>query len=227
MKITGKTALVTGASEGIGKAIAEKLADAGVKVIAVSRSIESNPLPDPIISKNCDVSILKSVQELASWIKKEVNSLDIVINNAGIWQKVSQLEEVDDDIVERVIHTNLLGTIYITKALLPLLRAVDEAALVNIISRSGVVAQPGQSVYTASKYGVKGFTDVLREDLKESRIHIMGVYQSGTNTKMFEKTGDDFPTDKFTEPKDLADKIVTAIGSPDKLWINELHVNYR
>ncbi len=227
MKLSGKTALVTGASEGIGKAIANKLVDAGVKVIAISRDIEQNPLQKPIISKNCDISSQKSVQQLADWIKTEIKQLDIVINNAGIWQKVAQLDEIDDETIENVIRTNLMGTIYVTKALLPLLKSADEAALVNIISRSGVVANPGQSVYSASKYGVKGFTDVLREDLKESNVHIMGVYQSGTNTKMFEKTGEDFPIQKFTEPEDLAEKIVNAIGAPDKLWINELHVNYR
>lgn len=227
MKLDGKTALVTGASEGIGKAIAEKLASAGVRVIAVSRSIEKNPLDSPIISKNCDVSDKKAVQELVEWAKDELGPVDIVINNAGVWQKVSQLDEVDDASIGEVIRTNLLGTIYVTKAFLPMLRKLDESAIVNVISKSGVVAQAGQSVYTASKYGVRGFTDVLREDLKEENIHIMAVYQSGTNTQMFAKTGDDFPTDKFTNPTDLADKIVEALGSPEKLWLNELHVNYR
>lgn len=227
MKLEGKIALVTGASEGIGKAITEKLAEAGVKVVAVSRNIEENTLDSPIISKNCDVSDQNAVQGLADWVKKEFGSVDIIVNNAGVWQKVSQLEEISDEIIEEVLRTNLLGTIYVTKAFLPLLREASEAALVNVISKSGVTAQAGQSVYTASKYGTKGFTDVLREDLKETNIHILGVYQAGTNTKMFEKTGENFPTEKFTEPKDLAEKIVAAIGSPDKLWINELHVNYR
>ncbi len=229
MKIQDKIALVTGASDGIGRSVAEKLAASGAKVIAASRSIESADgfRSENIAVKNCDVSSKDDVNQLASWVQQEYGKLDIVVNNAGLWQKVSQLEEIDDEAIEVIITTNLLGTIYVTKAFLPMLRSADEAALVNVISKSGIVAQAGQSVYTASKYGAKGFTDVLREDLKETNIHILGVYQAGTNTKMFEKTGEDFPTEKFTEPDDLADKIVSAINSPDKLWINELHVNYR
>jgi NAD(P)-dependent dehydrogenase (short-subunit alcohol dehydrogenase family) len=227
MKITDKIALVTGASEGIGKAITEHLVSEGVKVVAVSRTSEESRYPDGVIAKNCDVSKLADVKKLVEFITAEFGQLDIVVNNAGVWQKVAQLDEIDDTLVEAVIDTNLKGTIYVTKHCLALLRKASEAALVNIVSKSGIVAQAGQAVYTASKFGAKGFTDVLREDLKETNIHILGVYQAGTNTEMFAKTGEDFPTEKFTQPEDLAATIVGAIGAPEKFWVNELHVNYR
>ena len=227
MKLAEKVALVTGASEGIGKAIVEHLVLEDVKVIAVSRSIESKLTPKGVVAKNCDISKLEDVKKLTDFIASEFGQLDIVINNAGIWQKVGQLEDVDDSTVATVLDTNLKGMIYVTKYCLPLLHKAEESALVNVVSKSGIVAQAGQSVYTASKYGAKGFTDVLREDLKETNIHILGVYQSGTNTEMFAKTGEDFPTDKFTQPEDLAATIVGAIGAPEKFWVNELHVNYK
>lgn len=229
MKIQNKVALVTGASEGIGRAIVQELVQAGVKVIATSRNIESAErfTHENVSNRNCDVTKLEDIKKLFKWIETEFGGLDIVINNAGIWQKLSQLEDITDEVVQSVLDTNLKGLIYVTKYGLPILKKSKEAALVNIISRSGVAAQAGQAVYTASKYGAKGFTDVLREDLKESNIHILGVYQSGTNTEMFRKTGDDFSTERFTEPSDLAQKIVEAIGSPEKLWISELHVNYK
>lgn len=227
MKITDKVALVTGASEGIGKAIVAHLVSENVKVVAVSRSIEEHPYLEGVTTKNCDISKLEDVKKLTEFISKEFGQLDIVINNAGVWQKMSDLEEVDEKTIDAVLDTNLKGTIYVTKYSLPLLRKAPEAALVNIVSKSGVVAQAGQSVYTASKFGLKGFTDVLREDLKESNIHILGVYQSGTNTEMFAKTGEEFSTEKFTQPEDLAATIVGAIAAPEKFWVNELHVNYR
>lgn len=227
MKLANKVALVTGASEGIGKAIAKSFAAEGAKVIAISRGIESVNLPKDLVVKKCDVSNPDDVRQLVEFIETEFRQLDIVVNNAGIWQKMSGLESIKDETIEAVIDTNLKGVIYTTKYCLPLLSKSPEAALVNVVSKSGVVAQEGQSVYTASKYGVRGFTDVLREDLKESNIRILAVYQAGTNTEMFAKTGENFPTDKFTQPEDLAATIVGAVGAPEKFWVNELHINYR
>lgn len=227
MKLANKVVLVTGASEGIGKAIAKNFAVEGAKVIAISRGIESVNLPKGLVVKKCDVSDPDDVRQLVEYIETEFGQLDIVVNNAGIWQKMSSLESIKDETIESVIDINLKGVIYTTKYCLPLLSKSPEAALVNVVSKSGVVAQEGQSVYTASKYGVRGFTDVLREDLRESNIRILAVYQAGTNTEMFAKAGENFPTDKFTQPEDLAATIVGAVGAPEKFWVNELHINYR
>ncbi len=228
MKLDGKIALITGASEGIGRALAGELARHGVRCVAVSRNAEARPFDnDLVIARNCDVSKPQEVRELLLWIDETYGSLDIIINNAGIWHKVGQLETIEDDKIAQVVQTNLLGTIYPTKCALPLLRRANEAAIVNVVSKSGVLAQAGQSVYTASKYGAKGFTDVLREDLKGTSIHILGVYQSGTNTKMFAKAGEEFGTDTFTEPTDLAQYITSILASPPKFWVKELHVDRR
>lgn len=227
MILKDKVVVVTGASEGIGLEIAKKLVECGAKVVGASRNIESSEKDNGFEKINCDVSKISDIKKLVEHIKEKYGQLDVVVNNAGIWQKLSSLEDITDDKIDELIDVNLKGLIYLTKYTMPLLKAQSEALLVNIISRSGVTAQAGQSVYTASKYGVRGFTDVLREDLKDTSIHIMAVYQSGTNTQMFKKAGDDFPIEKFTEAKDLASQIVSAINAPKKLWVNELHVNYR
>lgn len=106
------------------------------------------------------------------------------------------------------------------------MRSREGTAIINIVSKSGLVPQAGQTVYTASKYGMKGFTDVLREDTKDEPIRIAGVYQAGTNTQMFAKAGDDFEIEKFTNPDDLADIIVFVLTRPEKIWLNEVHVTY-
>lgn len=227
MIINDKVVLVTGASEGIGLEIAKKLVESGAKVIGISRNIEAGGIEGSFEKKNCDVSKIADVKMLAEHINEKYGQLDVVVNNAGVWQKLSDLEDIADAKIDELIDTNLKGLIYLTKYTMPILKSQAEALLVNIVSRSGVVAQAGQSVYTASKYGVKGFTDVLREDLKDSNVHVMAVYQAGTNTQMFKKAGDDFPLEKFTEASDLAGQIVNAICAPAKLWVNELHVSYR
>lgn len=229
MKLSNKIALVTGASEGVGRELVNELVRQDVRCIAVSRNIEeAKPFESNlVISKNCDVRDVQAVTQLFAWVKQTYGTLDILINNAGIWHKTGQLETIDDDIIEDVVATDLLGTIMVTKYALPLLRAAqDDAMLVNIISKSGVVAQLGQTVYTAAKYGTKGFTDVLREDLSDTRIHILGVYQSGTNTQMFAKAGETLSTDKFIEPADLAAYIINTLTLPQKIWIKEIHADY-
>ena len=225
MILKDKTVLVTGASEGIGLEIAKQLLKAGAKVIGVSKNIEPKQITEFEV-KNCDVSDSTQVQELFKWIAENHKGLDAVVNNAGVWQKLGDVETVSDEVINEVIDVNLKGTILITKYGLELLRKSPESLLVNISSKSGVQAKPGQSVYVASKYGVRGFTDVLREDLKETPVHVMGVYQGGINTQMFKKAGDDFPIEKFTEPADLAAQIVFAMSSPKKLYVDELRIGY-
>jgi NAD(P)-dependent dehydrogenase (short-subunit alcohol dehydrogenase family) len=226
MILKDKVILVTGASEGIGFEIAKQLTEAGAKVIGISRNIESKGI-NSFEVKNCDVSKPEQVSALLEWISTTHNGLDIVVNNAGVWQKMSQVDNVSDETIKEVIDVNLKGTIFVTKYALRLLRKSKEGLIVNISSKSGVEAKPEQSVYVASKYGVRGFTDVLREDLAESSIHVMGVYQGGINTQMFAKANDQKPIEKFTEPDDLAAQIVFAMSAPKKLWVHELRIGYK
>ncbi len=149
-----------------------------------------------------------------------------MINNAGIWHKKSQLDEIDLETIDKVIATNLTGHITLTRLLLLKLRESNAPALLNIISKSGVTAQEGQTIYTASKWGMKGFTDVLRTDLADTSIRIGAVYQAGTATDMFGKTNEDVPIEKFTPPEDLADVIAFMLTRPDKIWLNEVHVTF-
>ena len=152
--------------------------------------------------------------------------MDVLINNAGIWHKVGDITTLSEEKVTEIINTNLTSQILLTRQLLDQMRDRSGTAIVNIVSKSGLVAQAGQSAYTASKYGIKGFTDVLREDTKEKPVRVAGVYQAGTNTGLFTKAGDDFPVEKFTNPDDLADVVVFMLTRPDKIWLNEVHVVY-
>lgn len=153
-----------------------------------------------------------------------VKELDVLINNAGVWHKMGGLETIDDETIVNVINTNLTSQVLLTKALLPLLKDKEGAAVINVISKSGITAQEGQSVYSASKWGMRGFTDVLRNDTKDNAVRIGAVYQSGTRTGLFEKAGEDFSVQAFTEPDDLADVIAFMLSRPKKLWINEVRI---
>ena len=120
--------------------------------------------------------------------------------------------------------TDLTGRMQMTQAVLPSWSENDEGIVLNIVSKSGVVAQAGQSVYTATKYGVRGFTEVLKADEAETGVRVGGLYQSGTNTEMFAKAGEDVPNHIFTEPDDLADVVVFVLSRPPKLWIHDIRI---
>ncbi|WP_366140294.1 SDR family oxidoreductase [uncultured Roseobacter sp.] len=173
---------------------------------------------------SCDMQNSGEIAATAHQILVDLSAVDVLINNAGVWHKTGPLDEISDEMVAAILQTNLTGTIQLTRALLPALRSRDEAAIVNVISKSGVVAQAGQSVYTASKYGMRGFTEVLKADEADSGLRVAGLYQSGTNTGMFAKAGEDVPNHIFTEPEDLADVVVFMLSRPPKLWMHEVRI---
>lgn len=233
MKLKNKIIVITGASDGIGKQIALRLAKEHSKLALVARD-ETRLMEVSEEAKNlgasdakvyhCDIRKTDSLEVIVPSIISDFGTADVLINNAGIWQKLMPVDEISREVVDDVIETNLSALIHMTRLILPTLRTRDNAAIINIISKSGVVAQEGQSVYTASKYGVHGFTETLKIDLKDTNIKVAGVYQGGTNTKIFEKTGEDFSTEKFTNPSDLADVVAYMLTRPDKIWLHDVRV---
>lgn len=230
MILTNKNILVTGASDGIGKSTAIALSKAGAHVILLARNQEkleqvaaSCEGKTQIIS--CDISDHEKLKEqLESLVAN--TEIDVLINNAGIWHKADDVTNISTEEIERVISVNMTSHILITKQLLKSMRT-RESAIVNIISKAGVVPQKGLSVYSASKYGMRGFTDVLREDTKEDPIRISAVYQAGTKTTMFEKSGQvGVPVEKFSDPNDLAKVIEFILSQPEKIWLKEVHVEF-
>lgn len=234
MILKNKVIVITGASEGIGKEIAFKLSKENTKLALIARSkdklenVANEAMKlgaSDVKTYACDISQTDKLELTLKSIISDFETVDILINNAGIWQKLMAVDEIESDVVDKVIGTNLTGLIHTTRLLLPELRNRDEAAIINIVSKSGVLAQKGQSVYTASKYGVRGFTEVLKADLKETNVQVAGVYQSGTNTDMFKKSGDNFSTENFTDPSDLADVVVFMLSRPDKIWLHDIRVD--
>lgn len=235
MILKGKTAIVTGASDGIGKQISLRLAIEKVNLVLIGRDRarlaetekEVKELGAPQVAiYPCDIRQISDLKNTVKKIVSDFKNINILLNVAGIWQKLGTLEQVDENTIDDVIQTNLTALIQITRLLLPYLKKQDEAAIINISSKSGVIAQPGQSVYSASKYGVRGFTEALKADLIESNVRVAGVYQGGTNTKLFAKTGDNPPVGKFTNPADLADVVVYMLSRPEQIWLHDVRVEY-
>lgn len=238
MNIAGKTIIVTGASDGIGRELALALARRGANIALVARSTDklAKVLAELVSLGSagskaypCDLQNPQALKSTAGEIIQDhPTQLIGLVNNAGIWQKKADLENIKDEEIQNVIEIDLLSVIRFTKELLPTLKSLPESAIINVSSRSGVTAQPGQSVYTAAKWGLKGFTEVLKEDLKDTSVHVSGIYQGGTNTAMFNKAGETLPPDKlasFIPASELAELIAHLLSLPKQIWIPELHVS--
>ncbi|MFC1653866.1 SDR family oxidoreductase [Patescibacteria group bacterium] len=232
MNLNGKTILITGSSEGIGKEIALLLAKKKTKLILLSRNSKELKIVSEIAKKEGAIAVeiiecdLRDKNQINKAVEK-IENIDCLINNAGIWQKVNDLDKISEEETLDVISTNLTGLILITQKLLPKLKKSKEAAIINISSRSGYSAQKGQSIYSATKYGVRGFTEVLREDLKETSIRVAGVYQGGTNTNMFKKVKEGIPEEaykKFIPPKELAEVVAFMLTRPKYTWLPEVRI---
>jgi len=236
VQLANKNIVVTGASDGIGKDIAIALAKKGANLALVARNqarltqlakdlIHSYPISAKLYL--CDLQDPQAIKATTKHILSDYSVLDGLINNAGIWQKIANLENISDQEIDAVIATDLIGLIKFTKQLLPALKQAPESVIVNISSRSGISAQAGQSVYTAAKWGVKGFTEVLRADLKDTQVHVAGIYQGGTNTKMFEKAGENWEADRYQKfiPSEALGEVVSYLLSlPPQIWLSEIHV---
>lgn len=236
MNLNGKIAGVTGASDGIGKQVALKLAKEGVSLALLARNEERLKevkekcleLGSPKVEYySCDISDRKQVSETVNKIISDFKSIDILLNIAGIWQKLNLLEDIPDEEIDSIIDIDLKGMIYITKLLLKHFKETDkEAIIINVSSRSGVTAQEGQNIYTAAKWGVTGFSEGLKTDLKGTKIRVATVFQGGTNTNMFNKTGEHFNQDKFINSEDLADVIIFMLSRPPQIWLHDVRVEY-
>lgn len=234
MNLKGKTAVVTGASDGIGKEVCLKLAKEGVILALIARNEERlNEVKNKCLELGspkvegyiCDISNNQKVKETVTKILVDFNGVDILLNIAGIWQKLNLLENIPDEEIDNVIDIDLKGMIYVTKPLLKYFKEEDkEAIILNVSSRSGIIAQEGQNIYTAAKWGVTGFSESLKADLKNSKIKVATLYQGGTNTEMFNKTGERFDQDKFIKSSDLADVIVFILSRPSQIWLHDVRV---
>jgi short-subunit dehydrogenase len=183
--------LVTGASSGIGKAAAKEFARTGYKVFAVARRInELNKINEELEKEKisiqtfpCNVASATNVEQVMKKILAE-NKIECLINNAGISSFKPALENSVKDITD-IISTNLLGSIYNIKYLLPHFIKNGSGTIINIISTAARKLFTESSAYTASKMGLLGYTDVLREEVRKYNIRIINVLPGATDTAMW------------------------------------------
>lgn len=228
--LAGKTALVTGASRGIGLAIAEALAEAGCAVLMTARSV---PALRKIEKKyqarglrvraiGCDIRLEKEVGKLFAAMKRGFGNLDIFVNNAGVAGPTARIEETQTDDWRDVMGTNLDGLFFCTRAALPLMN--DGGVIVNNLSIAAQQPFAGMGAYVAAKHGALGFTKVLREQVRERGIRVVALLPGAVDTEIWQQFWPEAPRKKMISARAVAEAVVYAVSQPAGVAINELHI---
>ncbi len=203
--LAGQTAMVTGASQGLGKAIAIRLAECGAKVLCVARSAEK--LADTVqtiqaaggtaIAIPCDVTNRESVAALFEQVENEYQRLDILVNNAGITRD-TLLPVMTDEHWDEIIAANLTSCFLFSRAASRLMMRQRYGRIINMSSVSGLIGNPGQTNYSATKAGMIGFTRSLSRELGKRKVTVNAVAPGFIESDMTKALGPDL-MDKVKE----------------------------
>jgi len=213
--LTNKTAIVTGGTRGIGRAIAKALVSAGVNVAITARS--EDDIASTISELNgaargyvCDVRDYDQVQSVFA----EIGGVDILINNAGIGA-FAPVELMSPEEFRAVLETNLFGVFYCCHEAIPLMKQRGGGYIINISSLAGTNAHPKMAAYNASKFGLNGFSEALMQEVRHDGIKVSYIMPGSVNTEF----GGDEPSDEKSwqlQPADIAQVVMDLLAYPDR-----------
>lgn len=229
-ELEGRVAVVTGASRGIGLAIAEALASHGCSVVITGRSLAS--LEDAakqlaaydtrIAPFECDIRHELAVQNLFAFVTDEFGHLDFLVNNAGIYGPSVPVAEVDPAGWRDALDTNLTGAFLCTRHGLPLMKL--GSVIVNNISVAAYQVFPNSAAYIASKMGALGLTNATREDVRKLGIRVMALVPGATDTEIWNQFWPDAPRQNMVQPKEVATAVVCALMLPPGTSVDEIRI---
>jgi NADP-dependent 3-hydroxy acid dehydrogenase YdfG len=189
--------LITGASSGIGEAVARLFGEQGYRVVLAARRMDRLiALSEEIVAKGgqalpvkTDVSNVEEVHSLVKLALDRMNQIDVLFNNAGLG-RMGWLEDLDPiQDIQNQVNVNLLGVIQSSRAVLPHFISRRSGHIINMVSVSGYFATPTYSIYAATKFGVRGFTEALRREVGIYNVTVSGIYPGGVQNEFAEKMG--------------------------------------
>ena len=230
-KLTGKVAIVTGASRGIGRAISVALAREAATVVLAARSMTKLQETAELVKQAggkaeiiiTDLLREESIINLARSVGEKFGRLDILVNNAGITHS-SKLEETKTEDWQRCLQVNATAPFTLCREALPLLRKATTSYIINISSVVGVKGYPLQSAYTASKHAVRGMTMSLAEELNGTNVRVHLVCPGGVDTELIPQVRPDLKSEDLMRPEEIAELVMYLVTHKGKAIIDELHI---
>ena len=224
-----KVAVLTGAARGIGRAIAIELLESGFFTALCSKNPRSaaslegelSSFAGSFISSSVDISVEDEIERFISSVAKEKGRIDVLINNAGIVYTGS-VEETGTEQWDEMMAVNARGTFLMVKHSLPLIPRGGH--IVNIGSNASKKGFPGWAAYCASKFAVLGFTNSLREEVRDREIRVSAVLPGPTKTDIWDSLGGEWNSEKMMSPEVTAKTVLSVINQPPGANIDEIDI---
>lgn len=225
--LAGKIAVVTGASRGIGLAVAVALRAAGAHVVRLARSLTDGS-GDRETTLQCDVTRPDAVARAAKRIQVELGVPDIIVCSAGVFY-VKPLAETTPAEFNETIGVNLTGSFLVVRALLPMLVERGSGHVVTVGSSSDHIAYPGNSAYAASKFGLRGMHEVMTAELAETGVRTTLVSPGAVDTDMWNAIDPDNrpgfrKREHMMRPEDVAEAVLFAVTREERLIVSEIRM---
>jgi len=221
--------IITGASKGIGKAIAEKFTANGhtlflcarreAPLAVLARELEERYPDSAVHYIPCDVSVKEEVLRFAEWVLSKTSAPGVLVNNAGNFTSGNVYDEADG-LLEQMMAANLYSAYYLSRALLPAMIAQRSGHIFNICSIASLKAYPNGGSYSITKYALAGFSANLRHEMKPHGIKVTSVFPGAAYTGSWENSG--IPRDRFMEAADIAEMIYSATLLSPKACVEEI-----
>ncbi len=234
MGLEGRVAIVTGATRGMGRAISDRLAAAGVRVALVARTEAALRETEAQIQAGggetgafaADVADRASVEAMVAAVKERFGRIDILVNNA-FWGPPGSLERTDEAFWDRTIDTCLKGPYLCTRAVHPVMRAQGSGSIVNIGSQAGKMGEDNRTAYCAAKWGLEGLTAALRIEMAKDGIRVHLISPAATDTSFWREnapglTGQQLA--RFIPPETIADAVHWVLTTPEAVLIPDVSI---
>ena len=224
LQLTGKVAIVTGATRGIGRAIAETLSAEGMRLVLAARSREyleslSAALPTESLVLPIDLSQPQAAESVVKAALERFGTIDLLVNNAGAFRPGGIASE-DDEALLDMLRSNLFGAYRLTRRLLPTMQARRSGMVLNVCSTASIAAYPNGGSYSIAKHALYGFSRNLREEMKSHGIRVVALLPGATLTDSWKDVP--LPSERLMPAEDVAEMAWTAWAMSPRTVVEDI-----